>query len=392
MKNNTLIKLGDPKYATLIMGQSPPSSSYNKNKIGIPFYQGKKEFGEIHPIPEKYCSSPMKIAEEGDILMSVRAPVGPTNICQEKSCIGRGLAAIRVNSNKLLMQFLLYFFKYFEAEIEKQGKGSTFSAITKKQLENLEIPVPSIEEQKRIVEKLDKSLEKLDKSLELLEKQKKQASEIINSVLDQFFKDLEKYPKENLKKITNKIGSGSTPRGGQQSYKTEGISLIRSLNIHDLRFKTKGLAFIDEIQAKQLSNVEVHENDVLLNITGASVARCCIAPKNFLPARVNQHVSIIRVNKDIVPQFLAYYLVSPKTKSKLLSTGEKGATRQALTKKDIEELQIPILPIDQQEKIIDFIRGLEEKSAELSKRLGEKNKLICDLKVSLLNTAFQGKL
>ncbi len=79
----------------IILGQSPPSSTYNENGEGLPFYQGKLEFGEIYPIPQKWCSSPKKIAEKGDVLISVRAPVGPTNVCPGKSCIGRGFAAIR---------------------------------------------------------------------------------------------------------------------------------------------------------------------------------------------------------------------------------------------------------------------------------------------------------
>ena len=86
-------RLGD--VAEIVLGQSPPSSTYNENENGLPFYQGKLEFGNIYPSPQKWCTEPKKIAEKGDVLISVRAPVGPTNICPERSCIGRGLAAIR---------------------------------------------------------------------------------------------------------------------------------------------------------------------------------------------------------------------------------------------------------------------------------------------------------
>lgn len=91
----------------IILGQSPPSATYNENGIGLPFYQGKLEFGNIYPSPKKWCSAPKKIAEEGDVLISVRAPVGPTNICPEKSCIGRGLAAIR-GLGGIKSYFILY--------------------------------------------------------------------------------------------------------------------------------------------------------------------------------------------------------------------------------------------------------------------------------------------
>jgi len=103
---------------------------------------------------------------------------------------------------------------------------------------------------------------------------------------------------QNLSEVSVKIGSGSTPRGGRKAYKSEGISLIRSLNVYDDGFKIKGLAFIDDEQASKLSNVVVEENDVLLNITGASIARCCVVPSDLLPARVNQHVSIIRLKRN----------------------------------------------------------------------------------------------
>ncbi|MDI6864979.1 MULTISPECIES: restriction endonuclease subunit S [Thermodesulfovibrio] len=126
------VKLGEA--AEIIMGQSPPSKTYNTVRIGLPFYQGKAEFGLIYPIPSKWCSKPKKIAEKNDILLSIRAPVGPTNICFETSCIGRGLAAIRFGG---LYKFLFYYLRNVEREISKIGTGSTFSAISKSQISNL---------------------------------------------------------------------------------------------------------------------------------------------------------------------------------------------------------------------------------------------------------------
>ena len=116
-----------------------------------------------------------------------------------------------------------------------------------------------------------------------------------------------------LKDITTKIGSGSTPTGGSGAYKTEGISLIRSQNVLDYKFTKDGLAFIDDDQAYGLRNVIVEANDVLLNITGDSVARCCGAPTNWLPARVNQHVAILRSNPEKLDhRFLKYSLLASK--------------------------------------------------------------------------------
>jgi len=147
--------------------------------------------------------------------------------------------------------------------------------------------------------------------------------------------------RRNLGEITTKIGSGATPKGGRASYKLSGISLIRSLNVHDSEFRMKDLAFIDEDQARQLDNVVVAAGDVLLNITGASVARCCVVPDEVIPARVNQHVSILRPDaQHLLPRFLQYMLVSSDYKRQLLSAGEAGATRQALTKGLLEGFPI----------------------------------------------------
>lgn len=159
------------------------------------------------------------------------------------------------------------------------------------------------------------------------------------------------WTESRLKELTTKIGSGATPRGGQNSYKADGISLIRSLNVYDSGFKYKDLAFIDQSQADMLSNVVVQPEDVLLNITGASVARCCIVPETILPARVNQHVSIIRLKPDVLnPRFLYFALISSSYKNKLLNIGEMGgSTRQAITKSQIENFSIsyPISSIEQ---------------------------------------------
>ncbi|GAA3557710.1 restriction endonuclease subunit S [Snuella lapsa] len=139
-----------------------------------------------------------------------------------------------------------------------------------------------------------------------------------------------------LKELTTKIGSGATPRGGQEAYKSEGISLIRSQNILDFSFSYNGLAFIDEDQAYALRNVEVQENDILINITGDSVARVAKVPSEVLPARVNQHVSILRSNQNKLDQdYLLYYLLNPIIKKHLLRIASDGATRNALTKSDL---------------------------------------------------------
>jgi type I restriction enzyme S subunit len=163
-----------------------------------------------------------------------------------------------------------------------------------------------------------------------------------------------------LKDITTKIGSGATPTGGGNAYKHSGISLIRSQNILDLNFSFDGLAFIDEVQAWNLRNVIVEDNDILLNITGDSVARVCKVPNIVLPARVNQHVSIIRVEKHKVnSDFLLYYLQS--IKEFLLVYSEIGGTRNALTKAMIENLSVSLPSLPEQTAIAEVLSSLDDK-------------------------------
>ena len=171
-----------------------------------------------------------------------------------------------------------------------------------------------------------------------------------------------------LKKITTKIGSGATPRGGNNSYKTEGIALIRSLNVYDFEFSYEGLAFITEQQAAEttLARVIVEPKDILLNITGASVARCCIVPEHLLPARVNQHVSLVRVDPNRAdPHYVMFCINSPVYKHQLLTLAQRGATREALTKEIIGNLKIPLPPLPTQRKIANFLNRKTEQINEL---------------------------
>lgn len=167
--------------------------------------------------------------------------------------------------------------------------------------------------------------------------------------------------------ITSKIGSGATPRGGSNAYKEEGISLIRSQNVLDFNFTNNGLAFIDEEQADELKGVTVFENDVLLNITGDSVARACIVPSSILPARVNQHVSIIRTKPEIADFRFVFYNIQFQ-KQELLSLAEMGATRNALTKGMIEELEILLPPLPEQEAIAEILNSIDDKIGLLHKQ------------------------
>lgn len=168
----------------------------------------------------------------------------------------------------------------------------------------------------------------------------------------------------------SKIGSGATPRGGKDSYVEIGpFALIRSQNVYNHGFERTGLAYISDDQANALSNVEVQPDDVLLNITGDSVARACQVADDVLPARVNQHVAIIRPDgQNIDARFLRYYLVAPAMQAKMLALASAGATRPALTKGMIENFRIPAYSITEQRAIAGVLSALDDKIA-LNRRM-----------------------
>ena len=166
--------------------------------------------------------------------------------------------------------------------------------------------------------------------------------------------------KYTLKAICTKIGSGATPTGGKEAYKGGDYALVRSQNVLDYTFTTSGLAYINETQAKKLDGVKVEVGDVLLNITGDSVARACIIPDEILPARVNQHVAIIRANNQYaLNEYLLYFL--QYNKQYLLSISQGGGTRSAITKKMIEDIEIDLPSLEDQLSIVNIINSISKK-------------------------------
>jgi type I restriction enzyme, S subunit len=170
------------------------------------------------------------------------------------------------------------------------------------------------------------------------------------------------WPSEQLGGLCLKIGSGATPRGGSNVYVDDGTRFIRSQNVHDLRFEFAGLAHIDDNAAEQLRGVAIESHDVLVNITGDSVARVCLAPEDGREARVSQHVAIVRPDpRRLLRRFLAYWLVSPRVKGHLLTLASAGATRKALTKRMLETLELRLPGVDEQQRIVSVLGVLDDK-------------------------------
>lgn len=250
---------------TIIAGQSPESKYYNSNGDGLPFFQGKADFGELYPSIRVYCSQPTKIAEKDDILLSVRAPVGPTNLAPCKVCIGRGLTAIRP-SEVLLTRYVLLFFRYFEAQLASKGTGTTFKAITQDVVKNLEIPIPPLPEQERIVARIEELFSQLDAGVETLKKTKAQLVVYRQAVLKEAFEG--DYPRKQLKEFSKAI-SGFAFKSSRYSpdgnYVVVKIGNVKERHFDFSRDLTKTLEADDSILEKYL----LRRGDCLITLTGS---------------------------------------------------------------------------------------------------------------------------
>ena len=277
-----------------------------------------------------------------------------------------GLTLNTANSDILNQDYLNQFLFLNQEMVYLSGQGVAQKNLEIETFNSLKIPLPPVNIQQKIVSEIEVLEAKEKKAKEEVEKQKEKIKDVISKVAGELIQ---------LSNITSKIGSGATPRGGEGSYKQNGISLIRSQNVYDNEFYEKGLAFIDEEQAEKLKGVTVEKNDILFNITGASICRCCIVPEKYLPARVNQHVSIIRVTGLALPKYVQTILVSEIYKNQLLEIGDGATSREAITKQQLEDFKIPLPPLSEQQKIVSEIEKIEAKINALETEITEIPKL-----------------
>ncbi|MFR9534837.1 MAG: restriction endonuclease subunit S, partial [Rikenellaceae bacterium] len=266
------------------------------------------------------------------------------------------LIRLNLDTTKVVPYYFFFFTQsqmYWD-QVEANSIALTQPNLNAEKIKAFDMPLPPMEIQQSIVDDINVVDNLANECSINIIKIKESIISLVSSLTGK---------KVRLGDITDKIGSGATPRGGSGVYKTEGITFIRSQNIYDNKFVKDGLTYIDDKQAKALDGVTVKSDDVLFNITGASVARCCIVDNALLPARVNQHVAIIRPKAGVVlPKYLMYMLIIGKEE---LLTIAKGATsREAITKLQLEEFAIPLATIDEQNKIVAKIEKLE---AEIAK-------------------------
>lgn len=324
---------------------------------------------------------------EGDMLIGMDGEFNVENWKGIPSLLNQRVCKLEISDSNLLdKQYLFYIINGKLKEIEDKTSFVTVKHLSLKDINRIEIPLPPLSTQKAIAEKLDKADALRKKDKELLAQYDELAQAIFIDMFGDPVKNEKGWKIDFLKNMTLKIGSGSTPKGGKENYKSEGISLIRSMNVYDRQFLYRDLAYIDENQAEKLKNVIVESGDILFNITGASVCRSSIVPDNVLPARVNQHVSLIRPKLEYLNNhYLSNLLISDNVKQQLLKIGSGGgAVMEAITKEQLENYKIIIPPLNLQIQFAEKIQNIEAQKALLKQQAQQSE----DLFQALLQESF----
>ena len=369
--------LSFPEISTIIMGQSPSSNTYNDTQEGLPFFQGKADFGDFSPTPRVWCSKPLKISQKDDILLSVRAPVGAINYNTETCCIGRGLAAIRAGK-KLLPKYIYYFFKYYEPILKEEGSGAVFSAITKSFVEKIRIPVPpTLEEQQEIVDVLDAASEIIRLRTACIES----AQSLIPALFQEMFGDMSKNTNSyELFKIKNlgKVTTGSTPSSKKENMFGDDIPFITPADLESGQDKYG--RYVTQEGAKN-SRI-VRAGSTLVCCIGATIGK---VDKAIVDSCFNQQINAIEWYESINDIFGLYLFrqIAPLIRNKASHT-----TLPILNKGNFENIIIPKPPKPKQdlfaEKAQEIEAYIKTQQAEL-----ENAKTMFQ---SLLHHSFTGEL
>ena len=384
----------------IILGQSPPSSTYNTNGKGVPFYQGKLEFGETYPTPRKWCTAPKKIAEKGDIFISVRAPVGPTNVCPEKSCVGRGLAAIRGLSS-IEPFFILYLMRAYKDVLAGKGAGTTFNAITGNQLKTFEVPLPPLPEQHRIVAKIEELFTKLDAGINELHKAQSQLKRYRQSVLKAAFegKLTEAWRVEHQDEIEPaSLITGDLPNGWVWTTLEEISEIILGQSPPSSTYNTdgKGLPFYQgKLEFGETYPTPrkwctapkkiAEKGDVLISV------RAPVGPTNVCPEKscIGRGLAVIRGLNGIEPFFILHLM---RAYEDALASKGTGTTFNAIAGSQLKTFEIPLPPLPEQQAIVSEVKSRLSVADEVEKTVKMELKRAEQLRQSILKKAFSGKL
>ena len=343
----------------ITMGQSPNSDSYNEEREGVPFFQGNADFGERYPSVRTWCKEPKKMAKNGDVLISVRAPIGAINYARETCCIGRGLAALSPKTDKVSKEFIFWVMKSRCKELQMKGTGSTFKAISKKILEEVKIPLYPLEKQ------IEYSLvlEKVYAIIETYKSELQKLDELIQARFVEMFGE----PTTNLKgwdefALSEKLNVvGGYAFKSNQFDEISGIPILRIGNINAGFFKPVNLVYWKEDD--NLERYAMYPGDLVMSLTGTvgkdDYGNVCILGNDYEMYYLNQRNAKLEIKEGLDKYYLSHLLKFEQIKKRL--TGISRGVRQAnISNKDILNLVVPVPPIELQNQFADFVNQVNK--------------------------------
>ena len=365
--------------AKITMGQSPDSSSYNKEKDGLPFFQGNADFGELYPNERIWCNEPKKVAIPGDILISVRAPIGALNYAKEKSCIGRGLAAITIK-NVVERNYIFHLLRARNKYLNSKGTGSTFKAIGKNVLEEVLVPQISREEQQKCVNVID-----LIESIIIERKsQIDKLDELVRAQFVEMFGDPEINPYGYSKAHMGDYITLLTDFSSNGSYKTldSGVTMYDKPNyawmVRTTDLETgdmTSIKYIDESAYELLEKSKLFGGEIIMNKIG-SAGNVYLMPEINMPASLGRNAFMFRYDDRINTKYL-FQLLKSEYGQREIKQYVRGAVTQTITKNDVRAVIIVVPPIELQNKYVDFIEQVNKSKVEVQKAL-DKAQLLFD--------------
>jgi len=378
--------------AEINMGQSPPSQDCHDYEEGLPFYQGNADFGPKYPTARRWCKKPLKIATEGEILISVRAPVGEINIAPHECCIGRGLGAIRatkINSGYLYQSMLFH-----RKALEKVSQGSTFEAINRKDLSDFMIFAPSTNEQQKIAEILttvDDAIEETDRIIEKTKELKKGLMQklLTRGIGHKKFKktELGEIPVEwevtRLKEIANvRYGLGQPP-----ALDDDGIPMVRATNIHEGAISKVGLISVKRDALPPSRNPFLKDGDIIVVRSGAYTGDIGLITKEWEGAIAGYDL-VVTPTSRVNAIFLTNYLLSNIIQKWYFASLSARSAQPHLNSLQVEETPIVLPSLSEQKEIADILTtiDLEIDSEETNKHNLET------LKKSLMQVLLTGRV
>jgi type I restriction enzyme S subunit len=384
--------LGD--YCEVIAGQSPEGKYYNADGQGLPFYQGKKEFGDrFIGAPQKWTTKVTKEALAGDILMSVRAPVGPINFSSQKICIGRGLAAIRP-SEKLNKDFLFYYLLSKQDEIIG-NEGAVFASINKSQIESLSFSYVNLEEQKRIVALLDTVFADLEQTGAKTVQNLKNARELFDSYLQQVFSQKgEGWLDKRLEDVLlDKPRNGWSPPA--KNHSDIGTPVLTLSSVTGFRFNKYKVKFTSAV-TKVNAHYWVNNGDLLItrSNTPALVGHVAICSNIAIPTIYPDLIMKLKLDIGKVDTKFIYYQLRSERLRKIITSSAQGAnpTMKKINQGIVQSLPIRHPSIESQKEIVLRLDSIYETTIKLEKIYRNKLDNLNELKKSILEKAFSGEL